>query len=217
MIAALSETTAGPFLSKLRDEMLKTEAGRQILQDRPRLTTKTINLEELRKLPDNSFGRAYVDWLDWCKVTPDTRDPVSSFIFLNLNVFGKVRFIDNPELAYVMQRYRECHDFYHVVTGFPVNVSAELVVKWFEMANFGLPVAAISALFGPLRLTSAGRRRLLSTYIPWALKCGSSADCLIGVYWEKEWNAPITELKTRLGISEPPIPWRDFRKSGPWR
>ena len=76
MIATLSETTAGPFLSKLRDDMLKTDSGRALLRERPRITTKTIHLEELRVLPEESFGRAYVNWLDWCKVTPDTRDPV---------------------------------------------------------------------------------------------------------------------------------------------
>jgi ubiquinone biosynthesis protein COQ4 len=132
-------------------------------------------------------------------------------------LFAQVRFIDNPELAYVMQRYRECHDFYHVITGFPVSVGAEIVVKWFEMANFGLPVAALSAFFGPLRLTSAGRRRIFSTYVPWALKCGSSADSLMAVYWEKEWATPIQDLKARMGISEPPVPWREFRKGGAWR
>ena len=116
-----------------------------------------------------------------------------------------------------MQRYWECHDFYHVITGFPVSVSAELIVKWFEMANFGLPVAALSAVFGPLRLSSTGRRRLLATYVPWALRCGSSADCLISVYWEKEWATPMDQLKSRLGIYEPPVSWKEFRATGPWK
>jgi ubiquinone biosynthesis protein COQ4 len=80
MIATLSETTAGPFLVKLRDEMLKTESGRLLLKERPRITTKTIDMAALRAMPDGSFGRAYVDWLDWCKVTPDTRDPVGLFL-----------------------------------------------------------------------------------------------------------------------------------------
>lgn len=65
--------------------------------------------------------------------------------------------------------------------GFPVSVSGEVVVKWFELANMGLTVAALSAVFGPLRLSSGRRGRLLRTYVPWALKCGSSARALISV------------------------------------
>jgi len=107
-----------------------------------------------------------------------------------------------------MQRYRECHDFYHVISGpFSVSVAAELVVKWFELANFGLPVAALSAVFGPLRLSSAARTRLFKTYVPWALRAGSDAQPLINVYWEKEWEKPIDQLRAELRIELPPISW----------
>ena len=117
-----------------------------------------------------------------------------------------------------MQRYRECHDFYHVITGpFSVSVSAELIVKWFELANFGLPVAALSAFFGPLRLSNKARNRLIKTYVPWALRCGANAKPLIGVYWEKVWEQDIDELRRELNITPPPISWVDYRKSGPWK
>ena len=41
-------------------------------------------------------------------VTPDTRTPV--------------QFVDDIELAYVMQRYREIHDLVHTVLGMPTNM-----------------------------------------------------------------------------------------------
>lgn len=194
MVAVLSETTAGPFLSRLRDQMLESESGRKILRNRPRIRSGDLDLNALRNLPQGTFGRAYVDWLERCKVSPDTREPV--------------RYIDSPELAYVMQRYRECHDFYHVISGgFPVSVSGEIVVKWFELANMGLPVAALSALFGPLRLSSGRRGRLLRSFVPWALKCGSSAQSLISVPWEEHWETDLVELRASLGIWEPPVDW----------
>lgn len=116
-----------------------------------------------------------------------------------------------------MQRYRECHDFYHVITGFPVSMSGEIVVKWFETANTGLPMTALAALGGPIRLSSAGRRRLLSTYVPWALRCGATAKPLIGVYWERLWEQDFKELKADLGVYDPPVQWREFKKGGPWK
>jgi ubiquinone biosynthesis protein COQ4 len=78
--------------------MLSHPTGRRILRDRPRISSKTMSLEYLRTLPDNTVGRVYAKWLDREGVTPDTRD--------------QVRYIDDPEEAYVMQRYRESHDFY---------------------------------------------------------------------------------------------------------
>lgn len=42
------------------------------------------------------------------RVTPDSR--------------ADVKFVDNEELAYVMQRYREVHDFLHTLLGMPTNM-----------------------------------------------------------------------------------------------
>ncbi|KAL4266698.1 Ubiquinone biosynthesis protein COQ4, mitochondrial [Pleurotus pulmonarius] len=194
MVAALAETTAGPSLPRLRDLMLESEEGRRILKERPRVNTSTVDMDKLAKYPEGTFGRAYVTWLERCGVTPDTREPV--------------HYISDPELAYVMQRYRECHDFYHCITNLPVNVSSELAVKYFEFANLGLPMTAIAALFGPLRLRADQRTRLFAEFVPWALKCGGSARSLITVYWEKRWDQDIGELKKELGIWDPPeVKW----------
>jgi ubiquinone biosynthesis protein COQ4 len=76
MVAALGETTAGPVLPRLLDHMLESEEGRRILKERPRINTSTIDMAVLARLPENSFGHAYVTWLERCGVTPDTREPV---------------------------------------------------------------------------------------------------------------------------------------------
>ena len=62
------------------------------------------------------------------------------------------KYIQDLELAYVMQRYREVHDTIHVLLGYNVSVSEELAVKWYEMSMLGLPSAALSSFFGPLNL-----------------------------------------------------------------
>ncbi|KAF5359459.1 hypothetical protein D9756_003567 [Leucocoprinus leucothites] len=190
MIAALGETTAGPSLPRLREIMLSDTEGRKILKDRPRVNSETIDMNQLAQYPEGTFGRAYVTWLERCGVTPDTREPV--------------HYIDDPELAYVMQRYRECHDFYHCICNLPVNVESELALKYFEFANLGLPMTAISAIFGPLRLTPKKRERLFSEFVPWALKCGGSAKSLITVYWEQRWDQNVDDIKKELGIWDPP-------------
>ena len=120
------------------------------------------------------------------------------------HIFHQVRYINDPELAYVIQRYRECHDFYHCICNLPVNVESELALKYFEFANLGLPMTGIAALFGPLRLTDKKRARLFSEYIPWALKCGGSARSLITIYWEERWEQDVHAMKEEFGIWDPP-------------
>lgn len=104
-------------------------------------------------------------------------------------------------------------DFYHLITGpFPVSLAPEVVVKVFEFANMGLPVALLSSIGGPMRLEAAERRSLLQTYLPWALRCGSSCQPLITVEWEKLWDRNIDEVRKELGITKPPMEWKAWRR-----
>lgn len=64
----------------------------------------------------------------------------------------EVRFINDPMLAYVMTRYRECHDLVHTVLGMPTNMLGEVAVKWVEALNNGLPMCYGGGIFGAMRL-----------------------------------------------------------------
>ncbi|MCJ1383261.1 Ubiquinone biosynthesis protein [Xylographa soralifera] len=190
LIATLGETTATPyFIYRLRDTMLSSSTGRRILRDRPRITSQTMSLPYLRKLPESSLGRTYASWLDREGVTPDTRD--------------SVKYIDDEESAYVMQRYRECHDFYHALTGLPVMVEGEVALKAFEFANTLLPMAGLS-MFAVTRLKPAERRRFWQTYLPWALHNGLWCRDIINVYWEEELQRDVNDMRIELGIEKPP-------------
>jgi ubiquinone biosynthesis protein COQ4 len=134
-------------------------------------------------------GRAYVEWLDREGVSPDTRD--------------SVKYIDNEECAYVMQRYRECHDFYHAITGLPVMVEGEVALKAFEFANTLLPMTGLST-FAVTRLKPAERSRFWSTYLPWALKNGLKSQDIINIYWEENLERNVDSLRRELGIERPP-------------
>lgn len=198
LIASLGEATAHPyFLPRLRRAMIAHPTGRRILRDKPRITSQTMRLADLRRLPANTVGRAYAAWLDREGVTPDTRDPV--------------RHIDDPEEAYVMQRYRETHDFTHAITGLPVIIEGELAVKAFEFANTLLPMTGLS-LAAFVRLKPAERQRFFGTYLPWAVRSGVASEEVLNVYWEEELETDVEVLRARLGIEMPPD-LREIRKA----
>ena len=89
--------------------------GLEILKDRPRVTEETMDLSHLSTLPTNTFGYHY-------------------YRFMHDNGLSAQRattkFVEDEELAYVMTRYRENHDFLHTLTG-------ELVVSTEQRVSCG--------------------------------------------------------------------------------
>ncbi|KAF3821044.1 hypothetical protein GH733_011197 [Mirounga leonina] len=109
------------------------------------------------------------------------------------NTRAPARFVDDEELAYVIQRYREVHDMLHTLLGMPTNILGEIVVKWFEAVQTGLPMCILGALFGPIRLSA-------------------QAPCVLNLYYERRWEQPLRALREELGITDPPP-----CMSGAWR
>ncbi|KAK4181214.1 coenzyme Q biosynthesis protein Coq4-domain-containing protein [Triangularia setosa] len=197
LIATFAETTCTPyFIYRLRDAMLSSPTGRRILRDRPRITSTSLNLPHLRSLPPNTVGHTYISWLDREGVSPDTRAPV--------------RYIDDEECAYVMQRYRECHDFYHALTGLPVVREGEVALKAFEFANTLLPMTGLS-VFSLVGMKLKERERFWGVYGPWAVRNGLRAKEVINVYWEEVLEKDVGELRRELGV-EVPADLREMRK-----
>lgn len=192
-IVALGESTATKgFLLKLRSDMLHDPVGRQILKERPYITSEHLHLDKLKSYPENSFGKCYYDWLVREHCSPDTR--------------VDVKFIDDEELAFVFQRYRQCHDFYHALVGLPVWREGEIALKFFEYLNIGIPFGGLGAIFAPWNVKkSSERERLFQIYYPWALR--AAYHCrknLINVYWEKIMDKDVDELRRELNIELPP-------------
>ena len=161
------------------------------------MTSKSTSLDYLRSLPSNTVGRAYADWLEIEGVSPDTRDAV--------------KFIEDEECAYVMQRYRECHDWSHALTGLPTLKEGEVALKAFEFANTVLPMTGLS-LAAYTTLKSAERSRFWSIYLPWALRNGLQSKEIINIYWEEQFERDADELRAELGI-EKPVNLRQTRRA----
>ncbi|KAI5303108.1 hypothetical protein KEM56_007901, partial [Ascosphaera pollenicola] len=190
LIAACGEATATPyFIYRLRDAMLKDPTGRRILRDRPRITSTSLDIPYLRSLPPNSVGAIYAAWLDREHVSPDTRAPV--------------RYIDDEECAYVMQRYRECHDFYHALMGMPTIREGEVALKAFEFMNTLLPMTGLS-VFAAATLKPKEKERFWKLHLPWAVRAGLRSGELINVYWEEILEMDVGELRRQLNIEVPP-------------
>ncbi|KAG8232133.1 hypothetical protein J437_LFUL012142 [Ladona fulva] len=171
MIAVLGETTGHTALKYIHNVMAHDKEGLEILSERPRINSRTVDLEALSKMPEGTLGKVYTDFLKTYKITPDSRQTV--------------QFVDDMELAYVMQRKgREC----------------EVAVKWVEGIQTRLPMCIGGALFGPLRYGPKYRQKYVKYYLPWAVKTGFEAKFLMNVFYEKRWEQSVSELLEELNI-----------------
>ncbi|XP_045923733.1 ubiquinone biosynthesis protein COQ4 homolog, mitochondrial [Micropterus dolomieu] len=191
MVAVLGETTGHLALIKLRDRMRNDPEGYSVLTERPRIRLSTLDLSKMASLPDGSFGREYFRFLEDNHVTPDSR--------------AEVKFVDNEELAYVMQRYREVHDLLHTLLGMPTNMLGEVAVKWFEAAQTGLPMCALGAVLGPFRLNASRLQLLFTSLGPWALQNGQRSRCILSIFYERRWEQSLEDLRQELNIEPPPV------------
>jgi len=190
MVAALGELTGEFALRKLRDQMKADPDGQLILQERPIIDEKTVDFDRLKDSPAGTFGRAYFEFMEGHGFSPDSRAPV--------------RFVDDEELAYVILRYRQVHDFWHVLTGLPPSILGELALKWVELIQTGLPVCALSAVFGPLRLSQGDRILLQQKYLPWAIRTAQKSKPLMNVYYERYFNAQLDVFRKELALVQAP-------------
>uniref|UniRef100_A0A8W7NZG9 Ubiquinone biosynthesis protein COQ4 homolog, mitochondrial n=1 Tax=Anopheles atroparvus TaxID=41427 RepID=A0A8W7NZG9_ANOAO len=186
MIACLGETTGREALENMQYLMRNSEEGHQILAEKPRINTRTVDMAALEKLPQNTFGYTYAKFMEDNHITPDSR--------------MEVRFLEDPELAYIMTRYRETHDMVHAILDMPTHMLGEVTVKWVEALNTGLPMCYGGAVFGAFRLRPKQRKSYLRQYLPWALRTGNRIKPLMTVYWEKRWEQDVDELRKELNI-----------------
>lgn len=201
-VAAVGELTGRRALRGLLETMRADPVGQRILADRPVVSKATIPYEKLLEGEENdksnnpnaartTFGQAYGAFLRTHGFDPDERDAV--------------RYLENePDLQYVMLRYRQCHDYWHALTDLPPTVPGELGLKWLELFQTGLPLAAFSSTVGSLRLSPAELEAVWKIYLPWALRQKMPFGKLMCVYYEEEWDTPVAELRARLQLEPAP-------------
>ena len=179
-------------LRVLRKKMKQTNEGVRILNEKPLITEKNLDMERLKSLPQDTLGYNYAIFMEKHGFNADER--------------SKVRYMTDPDLAYVMVRYRQVHDFWHVLCDMPISVLGEIALKWFEWRAMGMmvPSAALSGLIGPLRLNSQERRLLREVYFPWAMTSGGACRELLGYDYIANMDKTLEEVRNDIGI----VPFR---------
>lgn len=189
LVAAVMELTEAGQLRSLLTSVRASDEGRRVLREKPRIDGAF--LQRARGCEPGTLGQAYAEFMDARGFNPGGRPPV--------------RFVEDPDEAYIAARAREAHDLFHALTGCPTSVEGELGLKAFEFANMGLPVGLLS-LAAASRLTRSRRRKFLNELLPWGVKAGSSCELLLNAHFESRLEQNLPDFRAEFRLSAPPSP-----------
>jgi ubiquinone biosynthesis protein COQ4 len=186
-IHRVEEITGRPRFRELLRRMMDTPEGQRLLAERPELSSAHVDYDRLRRLPATTLGGAYARHLDDNSITADYQAAATQLV-------------DDPDVAYLMRRFRQTHDVWHALLGIGITGHEEVLIHWFSYGQLQLPVSALIMLFGSLKHLvlekrwDALRRSTLEAY-----HAGRDAAPLMPVYWEDQWDAPL-EGRARYGV-----------------
>jgi len=172
-VALLGEVTGEPALIRMRDRMLESAEGRSILKNRTPAFDSSLNAE----FKPGTLGKL----LQHC--VPEER--------------ARVSLIKDPELGFVMRRYRDAHDIIHALTGFPVTVAGEVALKWYESAATQLPMTTLAAVFGMTR-AEPNSAKLLAEWVPWAASAGRKGTFYLSVPFSDYLHYDVDEFRHKV-------------------
>jgi ubiquinone biosynthesis protein COQ4 len=187
-IHRVEEITGRPRYRRLLAEMAASDEGRRILELRPELSSDHVDYDALRALPETTLGGAYVRHLDRNHITADYQAAAT-------------RHVDDPDMAYLMRRFRQTHDVWHALLGLGITGHEEVIIHWFSYGQLQLPVSAMIMLFGSMKHILFERRwGALRHSMGEAYRAGRDAKPLLGVVWEDRWAEPIADVRADYGL-----------------
>lgn len=159
-------------------------SGKALFDEHRAIDSRTVDLDALSALPEGTLGHAYATFLKDHGLTPEIFD-------------GAPAGISEPRRSYIVQRMRQTHDLWHVVTGCETDPAGEVALQAFTFAQVRAPGNALLAVFGALRLraTPGVVRDAITLY-----RAGKRANWLPVFAWEDHWATPLADVRVMLGL-----------------
>ncbi len=180
-----SYANAGTTARRL-DRFYSDPRGQKLYAEHREINSKTIDLDALAALPDGTLGHAYAHFLRSRGLTPEVFDAPPADIH-------------DPRAQYVIQRMRQTHDLWHVVTGCSTDTPGEVALQAFTYGQVRAPSTLILTAVGTLR--SLRTRPMLAREAFHAYRAGAKAERFVTFPWEDHWATPLAEVRALLGVT----------------
>jgi ubiquinone biosynthesis protein COQ4 len=156
--------------------------GRRVLADRPAIDSAHVDLGALAALPEGTLGREYARFIQGNGLT--------------LDVFKAPVGVDE-HVAYLVQRVRQTHDLWHVVTGYTPDVKGEVLLQAFTFAQLRVPSALFITLIGAVRVSARGGLGFVREAAR-AFRRGKATRQMVPFYWEEHWSDSVESVRAML-------------------
>ncbi len=188
----------GPFFGRTFRRFRSDATGARLLAAKSSLLSALRDRAALEALPEGSLGRAYLAFCDREGITPGGLVEASDAVPMAPGLTEDERwFID---------RMRDSHDLWHVLTGFRTDLGGELSVLTFSLAQTWGPGLTLLVAGGLMETYKSGEigayaRKLVRH----AWRVGRSANWFPLAPWE-EWLArPLDEVRVEMGVLSIPV------------
>jgi ubiquinone biosynthesis protein COQ4 len=194
-VFTIIESLSGNTLHRIYKRMMSMEEGQRVIAKRPDIVTILADRAALARLPEGSLGRGYLAFVEREKISPD-----------GIREAGKKGMTNEIPLSepydYVHARMRDTHDLWHAAIGYHGDVLGETALLAFIFAQTHNPAIALILGIGLFKTKGDPEARAV---IVDGYRRGRAAAWLPGQDWESMLALPVTEVRRRLCLGEPPV------------
>ena len=191
-VFALLDSIEAGNLRRLARRLLATPVGERLYDAETDLLAVLTDRDALRALPEGSFGRAYLDFVEREDITAEGLVEASAAI----------QPLSDPRYEFTRKWMRDTHDLWHVATGYRGDVVGELSLLAFNYAQCGGAGIGLITLAGYVQLLRYGdepSRRLVRA----GWRRGQRARWLVATNWLELLPRPLEEVRAELGLGDP--------------
>jgi ubiquinone biosynthesis protein COQ4 len=124
-IHLVADITGRTRFQRLLARVRSTPQGQRLLRQRPTLGPDDIDLDALRALGPDPLGGAFARHLQAHRLELYEGPPSS-------------KYLPDPDVRYLVHRYRQLHDIWHVLLGLGTAGHEEVLVHAFTLGHLGV-------------------------------------------------------------------------------
>jgi ubiquinone biosynthesis protein COQ4 len=185
-----------------------SEGGRALLAARPSLLDALSDRDSLARLPNGSFGRAYLSYLEDNGFAPDGVLSIQARVQAQWEHEEGIPPLD-PLRSWFRDRTLLAHDLFHVLTDYGTDEIGEATLLAFSLAQFGGRGQALLTFAAALEVSrTLGWPWLVYDFCAW--RRGRRSAWLVAMPWEELLPLRLDTVRRLTGVT----PVRDIHPRG---
>lgn len=169
--------------------------GRRMLAARQPLPPEILDPSPLAALPTGTLGREYYEHCRHNELDPRVISTESEKVAAEIPATEMHRFV------YAL--HRDSHDFWHVLTGYGIDMAGEAGIIAFTYGQLRNKAYGLICLLNAMMCTRRGRPDVFRTV--WrGYWYGRRSPLLIAIDWRPHLSRPLDEVRRELGLERRP-------------